>query len=129
MRAYSPRELLAIRKYLDEHLSKNFIWASTSLAAALVLLAKKLGGSIRICVDYYSLNNITVKNCYLILLICKTLDALCYTKIYTKLNITTAFNHLQIASRDKWKTAFITRFGLFECLVANFGITGAPSTF
>lgn len=128
-RAMSPNELLAVRKYIDEHLDKGFIRASTSSAAAPILLAKKPGGGIRICVDYRGLNNVTVKNRYPIPLIRETLDALCSAKIFTKLDVVAAFNRLRIAPGDEWKTAFITRFGLFECLVANFGMTGAPSSF
>lgn len=128
-RPMSPQELLAIRRYLDEHLAKGFIRASTSSAAAPILLARKPGGGLRVCVDYRGLNNVTVKNRYPIPLIRETLDALQKAKIYTKLDITAAFNRLRIAPGDEWKTAFITRFGLFECLVANFGMTGAPSSF
>lgn len=128
-RPMSPKELLVIRKYLDDHLSKGFIRASCSSAAAPILLARKPGGGVRVCVDYRGLNNVTVKNRYPIPLIRETLDALCKAKIYTKFDITAAFNRLRIAPGDEWKTAFITRFGLFECLVANFGMTGAPSSF
>jgi len=128
-RPMSQPELRAIRKYLDEHLAKGFIRASTSPAAAPILIARKPGGGIRICVDYRGLNNITVKNRYPIPLIRETLDALTRAKFFTKLDITAAFNRLRIAPGDEWKTAFITRFGLFECLVANFGMTGAPSSF
>ncbi len=128
-RAMSPKELLAVRKYIDDHLAKGFIRASSSSAAAPILLARKPGGGIRICVDYRGLNNVTVKNRYPIPLIRETLDALCSAKIYTKLDVVAAFNRLRIAPGDEWKTAFITRFGLFECLVANFGMTGAPSSF
>ena len=128
-RAMSPKELLVVRKYIDDHLDKGFIRASTSSAAAPILLAKKPGGGVRICVDYRGLNNVTVKNRYPIPLIRETLDALCGAKIFTKLDIVAAFNRLRIAPGDEWKTAFITRFGLFECLVANFGMTGAPSSF
>jgi hypothetical protein len=128
-RPMSPSELKAIRKYLDDHLQKGFIRPSNSPAAAPVLIARKPGGGIRICVDYRGLNNVTVKNRYPIPLIRETLDALCHAKVYTKLDITAAFNRIRIAPGDEWKSAFITRFGLFECLVANFGMTGAPSTF
>jgi len=128
-RPMSVPELRVIRKYLDEHLNKGFIRPSTSSAAAPVLLARKPGGGIRICVDYRGLNNVTVKNRYPIPLIRETLDMLSRAKYYTKLDITAAFNRLRIAPGDEWKTAFITRFGLYECLVANFGMTGAPSSF
>ena len=127
-RAFSPKELLVIRKYLDDHLAKGFIRSSNSPAASPLLLAKKPGGGVRVCVDYRGLNNITVKNRYPIPLIRETLDALVRAKYFTKLDIVAAFNRLRIAPGDEWKTAFITRFGLFECLVAGFGLTGTPSS-
>ena len=125
----SPSELRVIRKYLDEHLTKGFIRASQSQSAAPVLLARKPGGGVRVCVDYRGLNAVTIKNRYPIPLVRETLDALAHSRYFTKLDITAAFNRLRIAPGDEWKTAFITRFGLFECLVANFGMTGAPSSF
>jgi hypothetical protein len=73
-------------------LDKGFIWESTSSAAALLLLAAKLEESMRICHDYRGLNNITVKNWYLLSLICKILDSLCGAKFYTKLDVIAVFN-------------------------------------
>ena len=122
-------ELRVIKKYLNEYLNKGFIRPSTLLVAASILLTRKLGGGIRICVDYRRLNNVIVKNKYPILLIYEMLDLLNRAKYYTKLNITAAFNQLRIVPGDEWKTVFITRFGLYEYLVANFGIIGAPSSF
>jgi transposase InsO family protein len=62
-------------------------------------------------------------------LIRETLDALCDAKIYTKLDIIAAFNKLRIAEGYEWKTAFITRFGLYESLVMPFGLCNAPASF
>ena len=39
-------ELLVVKKYIDEHLDKGFIYFNIFLAAAPILLAKKLGGGI-----------------------------------------------------------------------------------
>jgi len=39
-------ELLVVKKYINEHLDKGFIYPSIFLAAAPILLAKKLGGGI-----------------------------------------------------------------------------------
>jgi hypothetical protein len=61
-RPLSPAELCCIKKWIDEMLDKGFIQESTSPAAALLLLAAKPGGGVRICHDYRGLNNITVKN-------------------------------------------------------------------
>jgi hypothetical protein len=58
----SRDELLAIKKYIDEHLNKGFIRPSMSPVAAPILLTKKLGGGIRFYIDYRGLNAITIKN-------------------------------------------------------------------
>ena len=73
-------------------LDKGFIRKSTSLAAAPLLLAAKLGGGVRICHDYWGLNTVTIKNQYLLPLIWETLDALCGAKYLTKLDMIAAFN-------------------------------------
>ena len=72
----SRDEALKLRQYLDENLSKGFIRASRSDAAAPVLFVKKPGGGLRFCVDYRGLNAITVKNRYPLPLISETLNRL-----------------------------------------------------
>ena len=91
-RPLSPAELCCIKKWIDKILDKGFIQESTSSAAALLLLTAKPEGGVRICHDYRGLNNITVKNQYLLPLICETLDSLCGVKFYTKLDVITVFN-------------------------------------
>jgi len=73
-------------------LDKGFIRKLTLLAAALLLLAAKPSGSMRICYNYRGLNTITIKNRYLLLLIREILDALYGAKYFTKLNVIAAFN-------------------------------------
>jgi RNase H-like domain found in reverse transcriptase/Reverse transcriptase (RNA-dependent DNA polymerase)/Integrase zinc binding domain len=128
-RPLSPPELHVIRKWLDDNLNKGFIRESRARCAAPLLLAAKPGGGVRICQDYRGLNNVTIKNRYPLPLIRETLDALCNAKVYTKLDIIAAFNKLRIAEGHEWKTAFITRFGLFESLVMPFGLCNAPASF
>jgi hypothetical protein len=66
-------ELLYLRKTITDLLDKNFIRVSNLPATALVLLVRKLGGGIRFCVDYRGLNELSVKDRYLLLLIRETL--------------------------------------------------------
>ena len=58
----SKDKLLVIKKYINKHFNKGFICPSISLTAALILLAKKLGGGIQFCINYRGLNTITIKN-------------------------------------------------------------------
>lgn len=125
----SRDELLVLREYLEEHLGKGFIRSSRSPAASPVLFVRKPGGGLRFCVDYRALNALTVKNRYPIPLVRETLDRLCRARYYTKLDIIAAFNRLRIAKGDEWKTAFRTRYGLFEYLVMPFGLTNGPASF
>lgn len=122
-------ELLVLRKTLTELLDKNFIRVSNSPAAAPVLFAKKPGGGVRFCVDYRGLNAITRKDRYPLPLISDTLRNISKAKYLTKLDVIAAFNRVRIAEGEEWKTAFRTRYGLFEYLVMPFGLVNAPSTF
>ncbi|KAE8555713.1 hypothetical protein TMatcc_002981 [Talaromyces marneffei ATCC 18224] len=128
LRRYSADELRLIQAWLKANLNKHFIRPSNSAAAAPILLARKPGGGVRICVDYRGLNEITRKNRYPIPLIQETLQLLTRARYFTKLDIIAAFNKLRIAAGDEWKTAFRTRFRLFESLVMNFGLTNAPAS-
>ena len=102
----SQDELKVLQKYLNDHLFKDFIWVSSSSAAALILFVHKSEGGLRFCVNYWKLNIITVKNRYSLPLIKETLNCLCNAVVYTKLDIIAAFNHLRTAEGEEWKTAF-----------------------
>ena len=106
-------ELQVLKKYLERNLSKGFIWASFSPAAAPVVFVKKPGGCLWFCVEYRGLNALTVKNKYLLPLIRKTLDRLCKAVYFSKLNIVAAFNKICIAEEEEWKIAFRTCLGLY----------------
>jgi hypothetical protein len=80
-------------------------------------------------VDYRGLNAITMKDRTPLPLIGKALDRLLKAKMYTKLDIKDAYHNLCIAKGDEWKTAFRTKYGLYEYLVMPFGLTNAPASF
>jgi hypothetical protein len=125
----SRDELLVLRKTLTELLDKEFIRVSSSPAAAPVLFVRKPGGGLRFCCDYRALNKITRKDRYPLPLIHETLSRIGKAKWFTKMDVIAAFHKIRIKAGDEWKTAFRTRFGLFEWLVTPFGLANAPSTF
>ncbi|KAF5503436.1 Transposon Tf2-6 polyprotein [Colletotrichum fructicola] len=125
----SREELLVLRKTLRDLLDKGFIRASSSEASAPVLFVRKPGGGIRFCVDYRALNELTKRDRYPLPLIRETLRTVSAAKWFTKLDVVAAFHKIRIAKGEEYKTAFRTRYGLFEWLVVPFGLTGAPATF
>ncbi|UTT90817.1 hypothetical protein NDA17_004213 [Ustilago hordei] len=124
-----PKEMSELRRYLDENLEKGFIRPSKSPARSPVLFIPKKDGGLRLCVDYRGLNEITVKNRAPLPLIEEQLFLLRKARIYTKLDLRAAYNLIQIAKGDEWKTAFGTQLGLYEYLVMPFGLANAPAHF
>jgi hypothetical protein len=110
-------------------MGKGFIKPSTSPYASPVLVVKKPGGGLRICVDYRQLNSITKKNRNAPPAIKETLARMSKVKIMTLIDVIAGFNTVRIAEGDEEKTAFQTRYGLYEYLVMPFGLCNAPGTF
>jgi len=80
-------------------------------------------------VDYRGLNSITVPNRYPLPLLQELQDRVQGAQWFTKMDLKSRFNLIRIKEGDKWKTAFRTRYGLYEFQVMPFGLTNAPSTF
>ena len=83
----TTEELLAIKEYLIDNLDKGFIVPSLAPFASPILFVKKPDGSLRFCVDYRKLNQLTKKDQHPLPLINKTLARISQAKIFTKLDI------------------------------------------
>ena len=81
---------------------------------APILFDKKPDKSLRLCVDYQGLNNITIKNQYLLYLIGESLDQLDLAKQFIQLDLTNAYHWIKIYKNNEWKTTFRIRFGHFK---------------
>jgi hypothetical protein len=125
----SHPELEELKCWLDENLSKGFIRTSSSPTAAPILFVKKGHSSLRLVVNYRGINEGTIKKRYPLPLLQDTLMNLSKAKWFVKLDIHGAYNLIRMAEGKEWKTAFRTRYGLFESLVMPFGLTNAPATF
>ncbi|QRW17975.1 Reverse transcriptase (RNA-dependent DNA polymerase) [Rhizoctonia solani] len=93
------------------------------------MFVKKADSPLRLVVDYRKPNNMAIKNVYPLPQQDDLMTKLCHTKIFTKLDLRWGYNNIHIKEGDKWKTAFQTKYGLFEYLVMPFGLTNAPVAF
>ena len=96
-----PVELETLKTYIETNLANGFIRPSKSPAGAPILFDKKPDGSFRLCVDYQGLNNITIKNWYLLPLVGESLDHLGRAKRFTQLDLTSAYHRMRIKEGDK----------------------------
>jgi hypothetical protein len=94
-----------------------------------VLFVKKANGSLRFCVDFRRLNNLTRKDRYPLPLIDETIARLAKAKVYTKLDIRQAFYRIRIDPDSEELTTFCTRYGSYKCKVLWEGLTNRPVTY
>ena len=122
-------ELVELKKQLQELTDKGFIRPSASPWGSPVLFVKKKDGSMRMCVDYRSLNAVTIKNKYPLPRIDDLLDQLRKVKYFSKIDLRSGYHQMKIKPEDVAKTAFVTRYGQYEFMVVSFGLTNAPAYF
>jgi len=125
----STEKLNSLRQYLKENMQKEFIKESQSSAEYSILFVSKLNESLRLCVDYKALNNIMIKNSYLLLLIAELQNRLQSAQWFTKFNILKTFNWIWIKEEDEWKTVFCTQLEHYEYLIMSFNLINASVTF
>ncbi len=110
-------------------MQKKFIRKLQSSAEYSILFISKLNESLRLCVDYRALNNITIKNSYSLSLISELQDRLQRAQWFTKFNIFKAFNWIWIKEEDEWKTVFCTQLEHYEYLIMSFNLINASVMF
>ena len=116
-------------KQIDKMLKKDVIQPSVSPWASAIVMVKKKDGSTRFCVDYRKLNDITVKDAYPLPRIDDSLDQLSGAEWFSCLDLNSGYWQVEVEERDRIKTAFVSRRGLFEFKVMPFGLCNAPATF
>jgi hypothetical protein len=124
-----PTELAELKKQLQELLDKGFIRPSTSPWGCPTLFVKKKDENLRLCIDYCPLNMVTIKNMYPLPRIDVLFDKLVGAKVFSKIDLRSGYHQIEIRASDISKTAFSTRYGLYEFLVMSFGLTNAPAYF
>ena len=116
-------------KHLEKMLKADVIEPSISEWASSPVLVRKRDGSVRWCVDYRALNKVTKKDVFPLPLVEECLDSLSGNVWFSKLDATWGYWQIKVKDEDKCKTAFTTKYGLFQFKRMSFGLTNAPSTF
>ncbi|KAK3539043.1 hypothetical protein QTP86_023635 [Hemibagrus guttatus] len=122
-------ESKAMEEYIETALAAGHIRPSTSPAAAGFFFVGKRDGGLRPYIDYRGLNAITVRYPYPLPLVPAALEQLRGARVFTKLDLRSAYNLVCIREGDEWKTAFHTTSGHYEYCVMPFGLTNAPAVF
>ncbi len=122
-------ERKAMEEYIKEALNQGYIRPSSSQAASSFFFVGKKDGGLRPCIDYRALNSQTTKLPYPLPLVPAALEELRGARIFSKLDLRSAYNLVRIREGDEWKMAFITPSGHYEYLVMPYGLSNAPSVF
>ena len=122
-------KLEILKAYIETNLANKFIKPSKSPIGVPILFDRKSDGSLRLCVDYQGLNNLTIKNRYLLPLIGESLDRLERARQFIQLKLTSAYHQIRIREGNEWKTAFKTQYGHFEYQVISFGLMNELASF
>jgi hypothetical protein len=125
----SVEELKELKKQLIELQGVGYIRPNSSPWGASVQFVQKKDGPQRMCVDYRSLNDVTVKKKYLLPHIEDLFDQMRGARVFSKIDLRSGYYQMKIRPSDIPKTAFSTRYGLYEFTVMLFGLTNAPTYF
>ena len=132
----APQRLpYALRKELEDEmtslLATGCIEPSTSPYAFALVLVRKKGGRLRVCIDYRGINKDTIVDKYPIPRIDELIDLVGRSKpkIFTSLDLMRGYHQVKMDDDSKHKTAFVCHLGLFQFRRMPFGLTNAPVTF
>jgi hypothetical protein len=125
----SPVELKELKIQLQGLLDKGYNRPSISLWGCSALFVEKKDKEMRLRVDYRPLNAVTIKNKYPLPRIDILFDQLARAQVFPKIDLRSGYHQIKIRAEDMLKTAFTTRYELYEYFVMSFGLMNAPAHF
>ena len=115
--------------HLKKMLAEGVIQPSICDWASALVLIRKRDGNVRWCIDYRGVHSVTEKDVFPLPLVDDCLDTLVGNKWFSKLDANSAYSQISIKESNRKKTAFITKYGLFEHVKMGFGLCNSPATF
>jgi hypothetical protein len=125
----SPMETKELKIQQQGLLDKGYICPCTSPWGCSALFVEKKDKELRLCVDCRPLNAVTIKNKYPLPRIDILFDQVAGAQVFSKIDLHSGYHQIKIRTEDIPKTAFTTRYGLYEYLVISFGLMNALAHF
>ena len=125
----SEKDQLIKQEETKKLLDRGQIEESTSPWSSPVVLVKKKDKTVRFCIDYRRLNNITIKDAFPLPRIDEIFDQLAYAMYFSKFDFKSGYFQVPLSAEDRPKTAFSTRDNHYQFTVLPQGITNGPATF
>ena len=123
--AYAEAEFQLIKDMENQ----GIIRKSNSPWASPLNLVMKKNGKVRPCIDYRKVNDVTKNDAFPLPRIQDCLDAVSGASIFSTFDLTSGYHQVPVKEADIPKTAFITKYGLWEFLTMPMGMKGSAQTF
>jgi Reverse transcriptase (RNA-dependent DNA polymerase) len=124
-----PETRAVIEKEISRMTEMNVIEPASGPWASPIVLIPKPDGSIRFCIDYRKLNEVTENDSYALPRIDDCLDSLGEARFFTTLDANCGYWQIEVSPKDRPKTAFTSHVGLHQFKRLSFGLKTAPATF
>lgn len=125
----SPQQAAMIRKELEYMLQHNLIEPCQSEWSSPVILVPKPGGSVRFCIDYRKVNEMTKTDAYPLPRVEDCIDQVGRARFITKVDLAKGYWQIGLTERAKEISSFVALGQTFRCNVMPFGMKNAPATF
>lgn len=124
-----PKCMTEVKAHIKGLLEQGVIEESVGPYAAPIVLVRKKDQSLRLCVDYRRLNEVTVKDAFPLPRIQDTLDALAGAQCFSSFDLAAGYHQIKVRAADRAKTGFVTPFGHYQYIRCPMGLTNSPATF
>jgi transposase InsO family protein len=128
-RRHPPLHMDAILEQTQEMMGQGVVEPACSEWRSNVVLVKKKDNTLRFCIDYRQLNDVTRKDTYPLPRIDTCLDTLSGSNWFSSFDLRSGYHQVLVSESDRDKTTFVTRDGTFRFRCMPFGLCNAGATF